>query len=399
MKRSLMIGAVLCLAIAWLFPARSFGQQKPAPYPVGVALELTGIISNIGQAEKKGLDIAIDAINAAGGVNGRQLKLFLYDTETNPAKGVTISKRLIDVDKVVASIGYGSSGVTMACIQTYEDAKVPMISGGASEKIFIPTKKWIFAVVPRQKEASIPILIENLIHRGAKKIGYIHIDNVYGQTGREVFDSTVKEMNIKPAAIEKYAPGSTDVGPQIVHIKASGVDGLLVTGQMADTVMVIKNARDQGFTGPIVSDYAIVGPEFIELAGKNAEGIVTTSLKALVAPDLPASDPQKRVAMELYDRYTKMYGPFSLYAGHTWDQAHLLAAALKHVDPKLDPAKPADLTKIREQIRESLEKHIKGFVGQNGVFNITADNHNGLGPKCYVPVVVDKGKWRLYRAK
>ena len=131
----------------------------------------------------------------------------------------------------------------------------------------------------------------------------------------------MKEMNIKPAAIEKYAPGSTDVGPQIVHIKTAGVDGLLVTGQMADTVMVIKNARDQGFTGPIVSDYAIVGPEFIQLAGKNAEGIVTTSLKALVAPDLPASDPQKKVAMDLYNKYTKLYGPFSLYAGHTWDQA------------------------------------------------------------------------------
>lgn len=399
MKRVLMIGSVVCLAAIWLFPARGFGQQKLAPYPVGVALELTGIISNIGQAEKKGLDIAIDAINAAGGVNGRQLKLFVYDTETNPAKGVIISKRLIDVDKVVASLGYGSSGVTMACIQTYEDGKVVMLGGGASEKIWIPTRKWIFAVVPRQKEASIPLLLENLIQRGAKKIGYIHIDNVYGQTGREVFDATVKEMNVKPAAIEKYAPGSTDVGPQIVHIKAAGVDGLLVTGQMADTVMVIKNARDQGFTGPIVSDYAIVGPEFIQLAGKNAEGIVTTSLKALVAPDLPAGDPQKKVAMELYDRYTKSYGPFSLYAGHTWDQAYLFVTALKQADPKLDPAKPADLVKIREQIREHLEKHTKGFVGQNGIFNLAPDNHNGLGPKCYVLVVVDKGKWRLYKGK
>ncbi len=397
--KKLLIGAIFCLCIMSSFPDQGFGQQKPAPYPVGVALELTGIISNIGQGEKKGLDIAIDAINTAGGVNGRQLKLFLYDTETNPAKGVTVSKRLIDVDKVVASIGYGSSGVAMACIQTYEDAKVVMINAGASEKIWIPTRKWVFNVVPRQKEASIPILLENLVVRGAKKIGYIHIDNVYGQTGREVFDATAKAMNIKPAAIEKYAPGSADVGPQIVHIKAAGVDGLLITGQMADTVMVIKNARDQGFTAPIVSDYAIVGPEFIELAGKNGEGIVTTSLKALVAPDLPANDPQKKVATELYTKYTKLYGPFSLYAGHAWDEAYLLVTALKNVDPKLDPAKPADLVRIREQIRDNLEKHTKGFVGQNGIFNFTADNHNGLGPKCYVPVVVDKGKWRLYKGK
>ena len=73
--------------------------------------------------------------------------------------------------------------------------------------------------------------------------------------------------------------------------------------------------------------------------------------------------------------------------------------ALKQADPKLDPAKPADLVKIREQIREHLEKHTKGFVGQNGIFNLAPDNHNGLGPKCYVLVVVDKGKWRLYKGK
>jgi branched-chain amino acid transport system substrate-binding protein len=141
-----------------------------------------------------------------------------------------------------------------------------------------------------------------------------------------------------------------------------------------------------------------VSPDFIELAGKYAEGIVTTSLKALVAPDLPANDPQKKVAMELYNKYTKLYGPFSLYAGHTWDSAYMITGALKKVDPGLDPAKPADLAKIREQLRDNLEK-TKGFVGQNGIFTYTPDNHNGLGPKCYVPVIVEKGKWRLYKGK
>ena len=62
------------------------------------------------------------------------------------------------------------------------------------------------------------------------------------------------------------------------------------------------------------------------------------------------------------------------------------------------PTKEADVVEIRAQIRDNLEK-IKGFVGQNGIFNYSPDNHNGLGPKCYVPVVVENGKWRLYKAK
>jgi branched-chain amino acid transport system substrate-binding protein len=372
--------------------------QKAAPYPVGAVFDLTGILSSIGSPEKRGQEIAVEAVNAAGGVNGRQLKMTMYDSESNATKGVTETKRLIDVDKVIAGLGYSSTGVSMAAIQTVESGKIVMLGAGASEKIWIPTNKWVFNVVPRQREASIPALLEVLQERGAKKIAYINIDNTFGQTGREVFDWAVKEMKITPAIIEKYAVGSTDVGPQITHIKAAGADGLLITGQMADTVMVIKNARDQGFSGPIVADYSIVGPEFIDLAGKYGEGIVTTSLKTLVAPDLPNNDPQKRVAMELYSKYTKQYGAFSLYAGHGWDEVYLLVTALRKVDPKLDPAKDADLLKIRAQIRDNLET-IKGFVGQNGIFNYSPDNHNGLGLKCYVPVVVENGKWRLYKGK
>ncbi len=379
-----------------LFATGESRAQKAAPYPVGAVFDLTGIISSIGAPEKRGLEIAVEAVNAAGGVNGRQLKMTVYDSESNATKGVTETKRLIDVDKVIAGLGYSSTGVTMAAIQTVESGNMVMLGGGASEKIWIPTKKWVFTVVPRQREASIPVLLEVLQQRGAKKIAYINIDNTFGQTGREVFDWAVKEMKITPAIIEKYAVGSTDVGPQMTHIKAAGADGLLITGQMADTVMVIKNARDQGFTGPIVADYSIVGPEFIDLAGKYGEGIVTTSIKTLVAPDLPDNDPQKKVAMDLYNKYTKQYGTFSLYAGHGWDQLYLLVTALKKVDPKLDPAKDADLVKIRAQVRDNLET-IKGFVGQNGIFNYSPDNHNGLGPKCYVPVVVENGKWRLYK--
>jgi branched-chain amino acid transport system substrate-binding protein len=139
-----------------------------------------------------------------------------------------------------------------------------------------------------------------------------------------------------------------------------------------------------------------VGPEFIQLGGKYVEGIVTTSLKALVAPELPANDPQKKIAMDLYTKYTQKHGAFSLYAGHMWDEMYLLADALKKVDSKLDPSKDADLVKIRAGIRDNLET-IKGFVGQNGIFNYSPDNHNGLPPNCYVPVVIQNGKWTLYK--
>jgi branched-chain amino acid transport system substrate-binding protein len=396
MKR-LWIVMLVCVVLV-LSLVGSGHAQRLASYPIGFVTDLTGRMSEMGTANKRGMDIAIEAINAAGGINGRQFKAIVYDSESDASKSVLHTKRLIEVDKAIILTSYNLSGSTMASIPTAEAGKTVLFSASASERIWIPTKKWIFNVVPRQWEASVPMLIEVLYQKGAKKIAYIYIDTVYGQTGRETFDRAVKEMKFTPAIIEKYAPGSTDVGPQITHIKASGADGILITGNLADTVMVIKNARDMEFTGPIVSDYAIVGPEFIDLGGKYVEGIVTTSLKALVAPELADNDPQKKVALELYNTYTKLHGKFSLYAGHMWDEMYLLAEVLKKVDPKLDPTKDADLVKIRAEIRDNLEK-IKGFVGQNGIFNYSPDNHNGLPPKCYVPVVVEGGKWRLYKGK
>jgi branched-chain amino acid transport system substrate-binding protein len=386
------------LALSFLAIGSEGYAQKPAPYVIGFVGDLTGRMSDMGTADKRGMEIALDKINGAGGVNGRELKAIVYDSESETSKSVLHTKRLIDVDKAIILTCYNLSGSTMASIQTAEDGQTVLFSASASEKIWIPTKKWVFNVVPRQWEASIPMLIDVLHQKGVKKIAYIYIDTVYGQTGRETFDRAVKEMKFTPAIIEKYAPGSTDVGPQMTHIKAAGADGILITGNLADTVMVINNARNMGFTGPIVSDYAIVGPEFIKLGGAQVEGVVTTSLKALVAPELNDNDPQKKVALELYNEYVKRYGAFSLYAGHMWDEMYLLVEALKKVDPKLDPTKDGDLVKIRAQIRDNLE-NIKGFVGQNGIFNYSPDNHNGLPPGCYVPVVVSQGQWKLYRGK
>jgi branched-chain amino acid transport system substrate-binding protein len=386
------------LALLFLAIGSEGYAQKPAPYMIGFVGDLTGRMSDMGTADKRGMEIALDKINGAGGVNGRELKAIVYDSESETSKSVLHTKRLIDVDKVIILTCYNLSGSTMASIQAAQDGETVLFSASASEKIWIPTKKWVFNVVPRQWEASIPMLIDVLHQKGVKKIAYIYIDTVYGQTGKETFDRAVKEMKFTPAIIEKYAPGSTDVGPQMTHIKAAGADGVLITGNLADTVMVISNARNMGFTGPIVSDYAIVGPEFIKLGGAQVEGVVTTSLKALVAPELSDKDPQKKVALELYNEYVKRCGAFSLYAGHMWDEMYLLEEALKKVDPKLDPTKESDLVKIRAQIRDNLE-NIKGFVGQNGIFNYSPDNHNGLPPRCYVPVVVSQGQWKLYRGK
>lgn len=397
MKKLLLIAIIFCIGMVFFFSGVGVAKNPP-PYVIGLNLSLTGRAANIGIAEERVYRMKINEINAAGGINGRKLKPVIYDDETRPAQSVLNTKKLINVDKVIACLGYAFTGGTLACVKTATDGKTVLFSLAASEKIWRPTKKWVFNTTPCQKDACTPILVNKLLKRGSTKIAYIYNDTAYGQTGKETFEWTCEKMGIKPAIIEKYSPRSTDVSPQITHIKVSGADGLIICGYLADTVRVLKTARDLGITYPIFSEYAVVGPEFIELAGKYGEGVVTTSLKTLVAKDLPDTDVQKKVCMDLYSKYTKKYGPFSLYAGHAWDSLNLVTKALEKIDPKLDPTKKDDLAKIRAQLRDNLET-LKGVVGQNGVYNYSPYHHNGLAPGCYVPVVVQNGKWVLYEAK
>ncbi len=374
-----------------------FAQTQP-PYVLGFTLDLTGLRAELAKPMRSGALIRIDEINAAGGINGRQLKPIFYDGESTPVKNVQNVKRLIEVDKAVATMGFSAVDASMAAVQIAEDGKILLYSGSPSIVTGKPPKKWMFTVVPDQTVASIPILIKNLLARGTKKVAYIYIDTAMGNLGNAAFKWSSEKLGITPAIVEKYPPGAVDVSPQIAHIKASGADGLLISGNLSDTVRVIKTARDLGIEYPIVSDYAVVGPEFISLSGKHGDGIVTTSLKTLVADELPDSDVQKKVCMDLYNKYTKQFGPFSLYAGHTWDQVNMVAMALGKIDPKLDPAKEKDSEIIRSNLRDNLER-LKGVVGQNGIFSYSEVDHIGLTEGCYVPVVVQGGKWRLYKGK
>ena len=394
MKKLLFIAAAACLSL--FLPLSSGGvAQELAPYVLGFSIDLSGLRAEIGIPEKWAVNMVFNKINAAGGINGRKLKAIYYDHAGNEAQAVKNTKRLIEVDKAVALSGYEGVSIAYASLGTATEAKILLFSGGPCIVSGTPTKEWLFAVCADQKTASIPILVQNLLDRNSRKIAYLYTDTAFGTLGLGALNAACQKRGITPVITEKYAPNTIDFSPQLSHIKASGADGLIITGNAADPAKAIKNARDLGHNYPILCDYSVVGPEFIKLLGKYGDGIVSAGIKTVVAPALPATDPQKKVCMELYDAYFKELKRIDFFVGHGWDMAQLLAKALEKVDPKLDPTKDADLTKIRVQIRDNLEK-VKGFVGQNGIFNFSPTDHLGLAEGCYVLVVIKDGKWVLY---
>ena len=395
MKKSMIAAVGACMGMIFLFASAGVCQDR-APYVLGYSIGVTGRRAEMGIAVQRGAELALEKVNQAGGVNGRKLKAIIYDDQSQPVAYVKNTKKIVDSDKAVACMGYIAVDGTLASVQTATAGETLLFSCTPAIVTGGSTKKWLFTVVPDQKIASIPLLVKTMLKRGSKKIAYVYVDTAYGKLGLAAFKGVCKELDLTPALMEEYSTQAVDFSPQLAHVKAAGADGLLITGNLADTAKVVKTARELGFNHPITCDYAIVGPEFIQLGGKMVEGIVSTSLKALVAHELPDSDVQKKVAVELHDEFIKRYHTFSLYPGHSWDQVFLLADALKKVDPNLDPTKDDDLVKIRSQLRDRLEE-VRGVVGQNGVFNYSPTNHIGLSEGCYTRVVVKDGKWRLYK--
>lgn len=366
-----------------------------APYKLGVSLDLTGAMSYLGIPKKRGAEWALEKINAAGGVNGRQLQAIFYDAKSDTAEAVKNAKRMIDVDKVVISMGYSSTETAFACFDTCKNASIVLLAANPCIATGAPVDPWLFTIGGDQKIGSIPLLVDNLVDRGCSKIAYIYMNIVYGQIGRGVFEDNIGKLGLTPAIIENYDFGTEDFTPQVTHIKASGADGLLITGLMDDTVKIIRAVRDLGIDYPIVSDYAVCGPEFIELGGEYVEGILSTAPRTLVAPDVPDTDPQKQMCQDVYDWYTSTYGPMSVYCSHMVDQVNVLARALENVDPNLDPTKDGDLAKIRVQVRDGIEG-VTGYVGNHGIFNYSPTNHSGLHVGCYPLMIIKDGAWRLY---
>ena len=121
MKKTLIIAMTVCMGMAILFSGTGI-TANPEPYVLGFSPEITGRRAELGIANKRGAMIALDKINAAGGINGRQLKAIFYDGQSQPVACVKNTKKLIDVDRAIACMGYTSVGGTLASAQTANSA-------------------------------------------------------------------------------------------------------------------------------------------------------------------------------------------------------------------------------------------------------------------------------------
>ena len=380
MKR-LLGTAVMGLA---LFGATAVAKDT---IKIGAIVAATGPASFLGDPELKTLRHYTDKINAAGGVNGKDIELIAYDSGANPKKAVTFAKRLIHKDGAVAIIGPSATGETMAIIPIIEKAKVPMMSMAGSIAIVKPVKKYTFKIVATDRMACQRIM-QDLKERKLTNLAMISGGGGFGKSMRKQCLEVSKDFGITIVADETYGPKDTDMTAQLLKIKnTAGVQAVLNPGFGQGPAIVTKNYAQLKIPHPLYQSHGVASKKFIEIAGKAAEGVRLVSPPVIVADKLDDSHPIKKVALGYKNEYEKAFdSQVSSFGGHAYDALYAVVNAMK-ASKSEDPAK----------IRDEIEK-MHGFVGVDGVVNMSSEDHLGLDTKSgMILLEIKDGDWTIVK--
>lgn len=378
MKRS-----VLLLAVAFLLWAGSACAADPIR--IGAIFSSTGPASFLGEPEKNSLSMAVEGINAAGGILGRPVEVVQYDDETEVNKCVLAVEKLARKDRVSAIIGPTTSGNTLAIMRNMQRYRIPLISCASSDKIIDPVNPWVFKVAPSDRFA-IETLLDTILASGAKKIAILTVSDGYGQSGRAALLSLIPAAGLELVADEVYGPKDTDMTAQLTKIRGLAADAVICWGTNPGPAVVARNHRQLGMEAPLYMSHGVASKKFIELAGDAAEGLILPAGRLIVADQLEDAHPQKAMLTDYTARYTAQYqSAVSTFGGHAWDAMLLLKAAIEKAGTD-DP----------EAVRNAMET-VTGLVGTAGIFNFSPTDHNGLDKTAFEVIRIENGSWKLIR--
>jgi branched-chain amino acid transport system substrate-binding protein len=358
---------------------------------IGAFFDLSGPAANIGTPTKLVADMLVDKINKEGGVNGKKIELVIGDTEGDPSKAVNIAKKFIYKEKVAAIIGPTSTGTGMAVKKIVHEGKIPTFMTVGGDPVIMGGEKlgpfdWVFKS-PQRSSVAVGRLYTYLKDKGMTKIALLTASDGFGKDGAQWLTKLAPDFGVTVVAQESFGPKDTDMTAQLTNVKNAGPQALVVWTIGPAGAIVSKNKAQLGIDLPLFQCHGLPDPKYIELAGKACEGDRMPATKLMVADSLPDSDPQKAVILEFVHLYNDVYGynkqfPINTHSGYAWDAIMMVANAMKTAGVEA------------EALRTAIEQ-TKGYVGISGIYNLTAEDHNGLGVDSMVVVQVKDGVFAM----
>jgi len=309
-----------------IFPALFFGawisEVNAGPIRVGEFASLTGASASFGQSSHKGTKLAVEEINAAGGVLGRPIELITEDDQSQAGQPATIVRKLISQDKVIAILGEVASSKSLEAAPICQQNKIPMISPASTNPKVTEVGDCIFRVCfidPFQGTVMSKFAREN----GWKKIAVLtDVKQDYSVGLAEFFIKDFLANGGQIVREQKYSTGDKDFKPQLTSIKASQPDAVFVPGYYAEVSLIAKQAKLLGLKVPLLGGDGWVGDSLLKVAGKSLDGSFFSSHFS--------SDDASLMVRNFVEKFKAKYGevPDDM-AALGYDSAMILADAIR----------------------------------------------------------------------
>jgi branched-chain amino acid transport system substrate-binding protein len=364
MKRLSLLALVLSAAVL-LFAACT---KKNDAIKIGEYASLTGKEASFGQQSHKGLRLAIDEINAAGGVLGKQLELITEDNQTKPGESATAVKKLLSRDRVVALIGEVASGRSLEAAPLAQAAKIPMIAPAATNPTVTQTGDYIFRVCfidPFQGTVMAKFAKDDL---KAKKVAVLSsVSNAYSVGLAKFFRETFLADGGQIVSEKNFSEGDKDFRAQLTAVKAAGADAVFVPSYYTEAALLVRQARDLGMAVPFFGGDGWVADQLLEIGGEALNGCYYSTHFS--------PENKEPVVQEFVKKFRAKWNNETpdAFAALGYDAGYVLVDAIKRAGTTAGP-----------QLRDALAA-TKNFKGVTGVTNIDA-NRDASKPAAIIAI-------------
>ncbi|XAH23091.1 ABC transporter substrate-binding protein [Xylophilus sp. GW821-FHT01B05] len=367
----LRLAATALLAPLFSFAAPATGE----PVWFGVSGPLTGQNAQYGAQWKAGFDLALDDINAKGGIQGRPLAYVFEDSQSDPRQAVGLAQKFVADQRIRIELGDFSSPASMAASPIYQRAGLVQLGFTNSHPDFTKGGDYIWSPSVSQADAQ-PLLAELAVKTlGFKRVAVLFLNSDWGRTSRDVFVKAAEARGAQVVITEGYQPDEKDFRSTLVRVREAKPDGVVLISYYPDGALIAGQVRSVGLQQPIAASSSVYSPKFLELGGAAVEGIYTNT------SFFP--EEQRAEVQDFVKRFRAKYGKepdaFNAYA---YDAVQLAAAALNQ----------AGLQGDRKAVRDAFYK-IKDVPSVVfGKANFDPQTRRVIGVKS-VDLVVRDGKW------
>lgn len=375
---SLLLSATIFVAG---IPATGAFAQSGEPIKVGAIFSTTGNFAGAGSEALAGVEILVEEVNAAGGVNGRPIKLVHVDDESRPELAVSQVKRLIQRDEVVAVAGPASTVLSASMSPVLNER---MVAAVGCICFVGPITPYEFSTFPLA--GVMDTLGDFATANGVKKVGVITQAGALAELVKNTQLPLLVAQGFEVVGVEQFQANDTDVTPLLARLQSQGAQLIFGAASGAPAALLAKNFKQIAYPGKFWTYGGNATASFLDLVGDAGDVVNMGGYKVLVYRDLPDADPMKARLTTFAKAYVAKTGKEpGLYATFGYDTALSIVEAIRVAGDK-----PA-------AVREALETQT-GVSGLNGPISRSAKQHNGLATD-WISVQVDVATKRYIPAR